>query len=54
MSAEVGVCYNEKDFIDYLYKYICVRTPALIATLTNVYEENKLLKEHIGLQYFNF
>lgn len=54
MGGEVGVCYNEKDFIDYLNQYICVEMSVLITTLTNVYEENKLPEEFIGLPYFNF
>ncbi len=48
------VCYNEKDFIDYLNQYVCKEKSVLISTLANVYEENELSEENIGLPYFNF
>lgn len=54
MGGVVGVCYNEKDFIDYLNQYICAEESVLVTTLTNVYEENKLPVKYIGLPYFNF
>ena len=50
----VGVCYSEKDFINYLNQYICAEESIMITTLTNVYAENKLPEEYIGLPYFNF
>ena len=46
--------YDEKDFIDYLNQYICDEQSTLIATLTDVYGEENLPKEYIGLPYFNF
>lgn len=54
MGDTVGVCYSEKDFIDYLNQYICNEQSILIATLTDVYGEEALPKEYIGLPYFNF
>lgn len=54
MDSTVGVCYSEKDFIDYLNQYICEEPSALIATLTNMFSEDNLPKEYIGLPYFNF
>ena len=36
MGDTVGVCYDEKDFIDYLNQYICDEQSTLIATLTDV------------------
>ena len=54
MGDTVGVCYDEKDFIDYLNQYICEEQSTLIATLTNVYDEENLPEEYIGLPYFNF
>lgn len=50
----IGVSYTEKDFIEYLNQYICKEPSVLITTLANVYDENKLPKEYIGLPYFNF
>ena len=54
MGSVIGVCYHEKDFIDYLNQYICSEPSALIATLAGVYGEEQLPEEYIGLPYFNF
>ncbi len=54
MGDEMGVCYNEKDFIDYLNQYICDEQSVLIKTFTNVYEKDKIPEKYIGLPYFNF
>ncbi len=54
MGSTVGVCYSEKDFIDYLNQYICDEQSMLIATLADVFGEDSLPKEYIGLPYFNF
>ena len=54
MGDTAGVCYSEKDFIDYLNQYICDEQSTLIATFANVYSEENLPKEYIGLPYFNF
>lgn len=54
MGGTVGVCYSEKDFIDYLNQYICDEQSILITTLTGVYGEEDLPEEYIGLPYFNF
>ncbi len=48
-----GVCYNEKDFIDYLNQYICDEQSALIA-LTDVCVGDELPAEYKELPYFNF
>ena len=44
----------EKDFVDSLNQYIFDEQSVLIATLTNVFKEDNLPKEYIGLPYFNF
>lgn len=54
MGDVVGVCYTERDFIDYLNKYIFKEQAYLIATFPNVYVKDKLPKEYIELPYFNF
>lgn len=54
MGDVIGVCFNEKDFIDYLNQYICKEASTLITTFENVYDTNKLPKEYITLPYFNF
>ncbi len=54
MGSVVVVCYTEKDFIDYLNQYICDEPSVLIVTLTDVFGEDSLPKEYIGLPYFNF
>ncbi len=54
MGDVIGVCYNEKDFIEYLNQYICDEKSALIATLTGVYVGTDFPEEYIGLPYFNF
>lgn len=54
MGETVGVCYSEKDFIDYLNQYICEETSELIETLTNSFSEENLPKEYTELPYFNF
>ena len=53
LGSVVGACYSEKDFIDYLNKYICDEQSVLIAILTDVFGEDSLPKEYIGLPYFN-
>ena len=50
----VGVCYNEKDFIDYLNQYICDEQSSLVTSFTEVYPGDKLPEEYAGLPYFNF
>ena len=50
----IGVCYNEKDFIDYLNQYICDEQSSLVTSLTEVYPGDKLPEEYAGLPYFNF
>lgn len=54
MGSIMGVCYSEKDFIDYLNQYICSERSTLITRLTGVYPGDELPKEYIGLPYFNF
>lgn len=50
----IGVCYNEKDFIDYLNQYICDEQSSLVTSLAEVYSGDKLPAEYAGLPYFNF
>ena len=54
MGGMVVVRFHEKDFIDYLNQYVCDEPSALIATLTDVYDQDNLPQEYIGLPYFNF
>lgn len=49
-----GVCYTEKDFIDYLNNYVCSERSTLIKTLDGVYDCDELPEEYAGLPYFNF
>ena len=49
-----AVCYDEKDFIDYLNQYICKEPSALVETLPGIWREEDLPKEYVGLPYFNF
>ncbi len=50
----IGVCFNEKDFIDYLNQYICDEQSVLITILTGVYVGDELPAEYKELPYFNF
>lgn len=54
MGDVVGVCYTEKDFIDYLNRYICEEPARWIATFANVYDRCEVPEEYRGLPYFNF
>lgn len=54
MGSVIGVCYTEKDFIDYLNQYICDTKPTLVTTLAGVYDADSLPEEYAGLPYFNF
>ena len=53
-GSAVVVCYTEKDFIEYLNRYICAELSSLVTTLPNVYSKKELPKEYSGLPYFNF
>lgn len=54
MGNTIGVCYTERDFIDYLNQYICEESSVLIETLANVYDEKNLPEKYVGLPYYNF
>ena len=54
MGDVTGVCYNEKDFIDYLNQHVCEEQSVLLTTLTGVYVGDELPEEYIGLPFFNF
>lgn len=54
MGNVTGVCFTEKDFIDYLNQYICDEQSKLITTISDVYDEDKLPKKYAGLPYYNF
>lgn len=54
MGDVIGVCFNEKDFIDYLNQYVCKEQSRLIAVLTDVYCEDEVPREYAGLPYFTF
>lgn len=54
MGSLIGVCYSEKNFIEYLNQYICDERSVLVEILANVYNENDVPEEYIGLPHFNF
>lgn len=54
MGNMIGVCYSEKDFIDYLNQYVCDEQSRLITTFVDVYDKNMLPQEYVRLPYFNF
>lgn len=54
MGNMIGVCYGEKDFIEYLNQYVCSERSTLVETLTSVYDETSVPEKYIGLPYFNF
>lgn len=54
MSGTVGVCYNEKDFIDYLNQYVFDEPSVLVETFAGVYDARKVPEEYIGLPCFYF
>ncbi len=54
MGNTVGVCYNEKDFIDYLNRYVCDEPSTLVVTLADVFDEKDLPEAYAGLPFFNF
>ena len=53
-GSAVVVCYTEKDFIEYLNRYICTDPSSLVTTLHNVYCKEELPEKYRGLPYFNF
>ena len=53
-GSAVVVCYTEKDFIEYLNRYICTEPSSLVTTLHNVYCKEELSEEYRSLPYFNF
>lgn len=54
MDDVIGVCFSEKDFIDYLNQYICDEQSSLLTSLTGVYPGDGLPEEYVGLPYYNF
>jgi len=54
MGDLMGVCYTEKDFIDYLNKYVFEEQAYLVATFPDVYAKDELPEEYRRLPYFNF
>lgn len=54
MGNAVAVCYTEKDFIEYLNRYICEEMSEWITTFTNVYSKKNLPKEYAKLPHFHF
>ena len=53
-GSAVVVCYTEKDFIEYLNRYLCAEPSSLVTTLSNVSCGDELPMEYTGLPYFNF
>lgn len=54
MGGMVGVCFNEKDFIDYLNQYVCQEPSVWVRTLSGVYPGDPLPGEYAALPCFNF
>ena len=54
MGDEIGICYDESDFIDYLNRYICDEPSTLIAAFPDALEKNELPPQYTKLPYFNF
>lgn len=53
MGNTVAVCYTERDFIEYLNRYLCEETSEWITTITNVYSKKNLPKEYAKLPHFH-
>ena len=45
-GSAVVVCYTEKDFIEYLNRYICTDPSSLVTTLHNVYCKEELPEKY--------
>ena len=54
MGRGMGVCYNERDFIDYLNQYVCDEPATYVRTLSGVYDKAGLPEAYAGLPYFHF
>ena len=53
-NGEIGLCYDEADFIKYLNKYVCKNKVKLVEKLKNVYSVYELPEKYKNLPYFNF
>ncbi len=49
-----AVCYTEKDFIDYLDRYVCEERSEPIRTFGGVFERSGLPEGYKDLPYFGF
>ena len=50
----VGLCYTERDFIEYLNRYICEEPAVLVRTFPGILDAGELPEEYAGLPYFSF
>ena len=50
----VSFHYTEKDFVDYLSRYICDVPPALVKAFPDTSDRDDLPEEYAQLPYFNF
>lgn len=53
-GAAVSFHYTEKDFIDYLNRYICDTPSALVKVFPDTFDRENLPEEYAQLPYFNF
>ena len=53
-GSYVGLCYTERDFIEYLNRYICEEPAVLVRTFPGIFDADDLPEEYAGLPYFNF
>ena len=50
----VGVCFDDKDFIDYLNQYVCQEPSVLLETFSGVYMPDEVPEKYRGLPWYNF
>lgn len=48
------VRYDERDFINYLNRYVCDTESVLVTTLEEVYDTDRLPEAYAGLPCFHF
>lgn len=53
-DGEMGLCFDESDFIDYLNNFVCDTPSVLVERLTDVYEYAEVPEKYKGLPHFNF
>ncbi len=54
LGDTVGFCFDEKDFVDYLNRYICREPSVLLETFSGVYMPEEVPEKYKGLPWYNF